>query len=1250
MLSFAFAEERRSSQRPRSSVQQFRNPKGINVFRHSCSLFVLVPLISIAAAGQQGSSGSITGTVLDPTGAAVQGVQVVAINTESNVTARTVSTGAGLYSFPTLPPGTYKLTAAIQGFSPTSVINIELRTAQILTENLTMQLTGAAETVTVSSDSAQLLDTSTAQISHYVTAKEIASWPIPVTADGERQLQDFIFKNLPGTTGETYLGSINGGQYFSNEIYLDGVSMGSTDTAELGPSEDAVGDFNLQTGVMGAQYDGGSTAVSNFSIHSGTNKLHGTLYEYFQNEALNANSYDNNANGVGRPKQRLNNFGGTVGGPVWIPKLYDGRDKTFFFVSFEKTKKANFSTNGATTMPTASELNGDFSAFLNPALTNNASSGQPSGAVDNLGRPVLFGQIYDPATTRSVTAGQIDPTTGLKVLNTGIVRDPFLNNQVPTTRFDPVAKAYLTLPFPTKFINNKVVDNLTRFAANQPVFDQNDLSIKLDQVITQAHKVSFYMTTVSRSRSQQQGDTWSQPGTNPLDTWNIQSTPGKLVRVNEYWTILPSLVNRLGVGYNRFTNSYLTAFYNRDWASQLGLQNLPTIGFPTISFSGPSALGGGNDRLGANNLGGAYIDQSTMWIDQLSWTHGAHEFQFGTEWRFYNENDKNVSSQANFAFSNIDTAGGTPTDTYSGNAFASFLLGQTNSTGRTIYNGDFGFRRREIGTFVQDNWKLNERLSLSLGLRWNVLTGLTEAKGQMATFAPNLINPQAGLPGSIEFGSQLHRNGFQNTNWGFILPRFGFAYRATPQLVFRGGFGVNTQAPEGSPYISGQPSTLGYSASIAVSQSTNTQVDRDIAPFILSQPYPAFTGSLPNYDPTIANLGGAQAGSVPPYIRPDGTRSQYAENYNVGFQLDLGHQTVAELNYIGNTIKRIYASGTDQLNQLPVTDLARYGDALLDPLSAHPEISTPYAAFSTSNLVQQAIAPYPQYPGGSISQIDSYRGWSRYDSMQATITRHAAKGLSVIAAYTWAKAMTNTNSNCNSGLCNAVQDVNNLKLEKSLALGISVPQQIKLTLVYDLPIGRGQLLDLRGPLNWVAGGWMVSSNLIYQSGNVLAITDSGVNNGIFASTRPNFTGQPIKLNSPGKFDVVDATGPEYLNPTAFSHVTTSCSLVAPGIPCNNVALTTGNVTATLGNVYGPALKDENFSLQKIFSLRESTALEFKADAVNAFNRAGRGNPVTDINSGTFGQITGPGSDSQGIDGDSYFYQPRVVQLSLRLRF
>jgi hypothetical protein len=404
----------------------------------------------------------------------------------------------------------------------------------------------------------------------------------------------------------------------------------------------------------------------------------------------------------------------------------------------------------------------------------------------------------------------------------------------------------------------------------------------------------------------------------------------------------------------------------------------------------------------------------------------------------------------------------------------------------------------------------------------------------------------------------------------------------------------------------------------------------------LSTPYPSYPGTLPNYSPTQAN------GQTPPtYQRPDGSKATYVENYNFGIQRDLGNKTIAEINYVGNTSKRIYAYGLDQLNQLPISALATYGDALLDPLSLHPAIATPYAGFSTNNTVQQALAPFPQYAGGGMYQYDDQEdgGWSRYDSLQTTLSRHVGNGFNILAAFTWGKIMTDTNTNCNSGTCGAVQDVRNLKLEKAVALGLNIAKQGKITMFYNLPFGAGQAFPLHGPLNWIGGGWTISANLIYQSGLPLNLTDSGVSNGLFSITRPNYTGVgPLKLNKPGKIDVVNNTGPQYLNPAAFTHVTTSCDLVPAGTTCNNVALTTGNVPSALGTVFAPGMASENASLQKNFGFGGARNLQLRTDAFNLFNRSGRGAPVTDINSPSFGQIL------------TNQYTNRIVQVSGKFRF
>jgi hypothetical protein len=1215
-------------------------------------LLASIPLIITGMAfAQQGSSGALNGVVTDASGAAIPGATVVVTELTTNIAKSTVTTGTGNYAFPALPPGLYKIAATHIGFSPNAITQVPLRVAQLLTVDVKL-VAGATETVEVSTD-AQLLESGTAQLSHYASGEMLETLPVPVSGDGERQLQDFLFKSLPGTTGETYVGSINGGQNLTNEVYLDGISMGTPDTAELAPSLDAIGDFNMQTGSMGAQYNGGGTAVSNFSVKSGGNKLHGSLYEYLQNEDLNANSYDSNYNGTPRPKQRLNNFGGTVSGPVFIPKLYDGRDKTFFFFSYEGTRKQNFIVSGLTTMPTQPMLTGDLSGFLNPAQTGDNKSGQPavttnpdgstSPVVDVLGRQVVYGQIYDPNTQRILTTGQVDPLTGLTAKGNGLVREPFANNQIPTGRFDPVAQNYLKLKFPTNFINGKVVGNLAEYGQNQPEFTQNDYTFKIDQNIGKSQRVDFYFTTNERYR--EISGAWSLPGTNPLDGWNIQDNPGKLVRANDYWTISPSFVNHFGIGYNRFTNKYTTDFSSEDWASTLGIQNVPSAGFPTIGIGGNAAALGSEDTFGSNANGSGSVFQSTIFVDTLSITHGRHQLQVGTEWRYYNQNQVNLTGLPGFNFSSSQTDDGLSATKYTGNGFASFLLGQVASESSGVFAGSQGYRRHEIGTFVQDDWRVNSHLTINAGLRWEIISPYSEVHGQITNLDTTLPNPGAGnQPGALEFASQLGRKTFEKTEWGYILPRIGFAYAANPRFVWRGGFGVNSQSPEGAPAQCYECSTsnLGYTGQVLVSQATNPTPSPDMAVTTLSTPYPAFTGTLPNYDPTQLNYQGA--GSY--VINPNGAHVEYVENYNFGFQYDLGHKTVAEMNYVGNVQRRMWAYGTDQLNQLPFADLAKYGDALGDPISEHPEIPLPYASFPTSYSVAQAVAPFPQYLGGNVSQYESHNGWSRYDALQATITHNVHPGLSVIAAYTWSKTLTNANS---AYTYNAVRDIYNLRAEKALAIGLDVPQQFKLTLLYDLPFGKGRQYALHGPLDWVAGGWTLSANAIYQSGDVLQVSDSGVTNGLFSTTTPNYTGMPIELKKSGQINENAPSGPQYLNPAGFTPVQTTCSLVAPNTPCNNIALATGNVKSAVG-AFGPGLADENISLQKNFSLGQRTSFQLRVDANNVFNRAGRGDPVGDINSPQFGQIIEPGTDQQDIDSDSYFYQPRVVQLSARIKF
>src|SRR5437867_3519369 len=353
----------------------------------------------------QGPVGTLNGTILDPAGAVVPGATVVAVNNATGVESKTTSTSAGAYTLPYLPAGTYTVRASAPNFKTSTAENVILRVAQDLTLNISLQVGTVSQQVTVS-DQAPLIDTGTAEIGRYISVEEYKSWPIFVD-DGQRQIQSFIFSSLPGTSGDTFKGSINGGQEYSHEILIEGIPIGRSDLSggnnnEFSPSAEAISEFKLQTGAMSAQYNGGQTAVANFTIKSGTNGLHGTAFYYNQNEALNALSLQNKTSGGKKSRHREDNYGYSLGGPVYIPKVYDGRSKTFFFTNLERTKENDLRFGGFATLPTKNFKNGDFSRLLDPNFTNNPLSGSQvstCGATgdlpcfDALGRPVIFGQI-----------------------------------------------------------------------------------------------------------------------------------------------------------------------------------------------------------------------------------------------------------------------------------------------------------------------------------------------------------------------------------------------------------------------------------------------------------------------------------------------------------------------------------------------------------------------------------------------------------------------------------------------------------------------------------------------------------------------------------------------------------------------------------------------------------------------------------------------------------------------------------------
>jgi len=1145
----------------------------------------------------QGSVGTLNGTILDTTGAVIPGATVVATDIATGVESNTTSTSSGAYTLPYLPSGTYNIRVSSPGFRTTNRENVILRVGQVMTVNITLEVGAVSEEVTVSA-APPLLESGTAEIGRYISSDEYQNWPI-IVGDGQRQIQDFIFSSLPGTTGSTFQGSINGGQQYSHEILIEGITLGRMDLSggnnnEMSPSAESVSEFKLHTGAMGAQYNGGQTAVANFGIKSGTNALHGSMFYYGQNEALNANTYANNSRGQAKKSPfRQHNYGYSVGGPVYIPKVYDGRNKTFFFTSFERTTRQQFSISGLnTTLPTTDFKRGDFSRLFDPSFTGNPLSG--TVVTNDAGQQAMFGQIYDPLTTAMDGSGNV-------------VRDAFPGNIIPQSRFSQVYQNIDAIGIVDPEVDT-MVRNTPTIGTCCPFFRLYTIAVKGDHSIGNSHRISGYYNHEYRIRNNSPGGRYLPVPGLPTGVFQDQFTPSRIVRLSLNSTISPTVINRIAGGYNRFRNTNESVYVDQDWASQVGVKNTSPSHFPRMNFSGNEWQGGETMQIGSSSAGGSF---NGSWVlqDDLTIIKGAHSFRVGYEYKkyFYNSRSKNGSGNFNFS----------PTQTHlpgfsdqTGHAFASYVLGAVNSASRGVSTLYSGHRHPSHGFYFMDDWKVTPKLTLNLGLRWEIIESFYEVTNRMSMVDINAPNPAAdGRPGAFIFGDK-----FQTTNWKQLGPRFGFAYRVNDKMVVRGGYGITNMPQIRNDWGFGS-FTTGFSASIPINSGTSPTGFADDPSHWLDDPYPDLQGDLPNFDP------GQQVYTSKQTTAPDSNRLPYTQNWNVTVQYQLPAETVLEAAYVGNKGTRLWARDFGNLNALPVSFLG-LGDQLLDQVSLHPG-SKPYPSFPDGQSLAQALRVYPQYTG--LREAYFYAGNSFYNSLQLTLTRHFTNGLAILAAYTYSKAIGQTN-NARGG--QTPQDVFNRSLERSLA-SYNIPQSFKLTWIYELPFGKGKRFDANSALNYLIGGWTFSGIQEYRSGGAVSIGQSGIRRpaGIGA-IRPDVTGGSQTLGgAPNNLDFFEGT--PYLDPNGFAE----SPRTGLGVPTR-----LGTAPRYLPGVRGPHVSSERFRMVKSFPIWESVTFEFGFVAINPFNRHGRGFVTTNVSSGDFGKLR--------INGGGQ----RVIQLEGRIQF
>lgn len=997
----------------------------------------LTSLVSIVLAGSlavmgQTATGSLGGTITDANGASVPGAKVVATNVASGARSETVSTDAGLYVFPALQLGNYTVSFEKGGFKKLSRQGIEIRIAQRWDMDIKLEVGDVQQTVEVTGE-APLLETTTSEKGQTFSPKFMTN--LPLFTGAIRNPRSFL-SYMPGVNAGAEM-SISGSGGRAQEVQIDGASLiipESGGTVFNMPSAEMFNEFKLITGAYSAEYGRFGGGVEVYATKSGSNWWHGTAFLNMRRDIWNSNAWARNANPNPaqnfRPKERQNEIGGAGGGPIFIPKVYDGRNKSFFYYTYtQRLLPANVGFP-LSTVPTAAMKRGDFTGIQT---------------------------IYDPATT---AAG---------------ARQPFPNNAIPAARFSTVSRNLLPLiPDPNR---PNVLQNNYDFV-NLDVIEQKIWSLKFDHAFNPSNRVAFFV-------SRENGGTASTTAfAGPIGQGLGSATQKPYnYRGNHDWSIRPSLLMHTTIGISATRQGWDNPA-QRGAASRLGIPRVPAEGdaMPRIQWRGAAALTpyGVQDGKVAN---GGQDNDTYMFTQGYTWLKGKHEFKFGWDYRFLTTFGYDYAgSNGRYIFNRAQTA--VPNSASgSGHEFASLLLGAVDEADSTVLPILLNeIRYRYFATYFQDNWRVSKKLTLNLGFRYDVPINWHVEQGNYSGI--NLTKPNPGADnraGALEFyGTGPGRAGVLRpfpTDMKNIGPRVGFAYQVAPKTVIRGGWGIffqtlgnggcgcrqgfaNTNLVQGN----GVDPTLNWDGGIPISASFRPP---------------------PLLDPTLSNFQnidyfGQKFGNAPRVF-----------NWSISVQHELKN-FLFEVAYVANRGRGLNSTVT--LNQLPVSELSRGAlltQRLDSPAAQAAGIRAPYPSFPMSRTVAQALRPFPQYLDVLSRNSGDGRTW--YDSLQAKVERRFGS-LQLLGAYTWSKSLANMHfrqifsQHFNIG----AQDAYNLGDMKSF-LPFDQPHVLNAIWSYDLPVGKGKKYfgSLHTVPNALLGGWTVSGAQRYYTGNLIQISTPG---------------------------------------------------------------------------------------------------------------------------------------------------------------
>ena len=1189
-------------------------------------IFIVVSLL-VGSLLAQSNAGSITGTVADPVGAAIAGASVTAVNEETGQAATTVSSSSGDFRFPSLQVGNYKVTVTSQGFKASQKTNVVVQIATTTALGISLETGSQAETVTVTADAPQL-QTESSDVGTVVTPRQVLDLPLSTNGNAIRNSQSFVFLTPAtygtGTGGGTFEGGVSGGQAFGSEILFDGASLqvesfGDGFADEILPSVEATGEFKVLIGGIPAQYGRTSGGIQSYASKSGTNLLHGTAFFIYRDTNFDANNYFNKGNPV--PPDNKRNYGGAFGGPVHIPHIYDGRDKTFFFFAWEQFKNTQGYTN-LITLPTPANLTGDYSANLTTKQIGINPCDQS---------PVFQGQIFDPGTATTVGGLQC--------------RTAYPGNIIPASQISPVAAAIATY---IPKASNAVTLNYN-FAGSYPIVSTVE-SMRFDHSLNQNNKFFVSYNVRDNVRNNNLGGTLQLPVTSFITS---QDLPTHLIRGGYDHIFSPTLLNHLTIGFTRVLNKegFITPSLGKDFSQLVGLPGGSGPYFPGIAIHDDTSAFGNPVDPHNDGYNSKISDNSFYLGDNVSLTKGRHNVSIGGEYRYAISVSSFLSLHSGtFDFYREQTAASVDTAAGSGNGFASFLLGQVAAA--TVKQNFI--TSRNIGQYqalyIQDEYKITKDLNLSLGLRYDVDLPFKESHDFGSQFSPDVINTGVagtGTKGALVFaGSGTGKDGvssrWSNVYYKNIEPRLGFSYAPSflnHKTVFSASYSaLNSPILQWQQIYGGLPA--GYSN---ISQINNT--GQGFSPGELLDPGSRATAAnlhpgaygVPAI-PTEASFDRSQRnGQSINYTRRDFGKPGFDQTFSASVQQEFAPDLIFTLGYLGERgvhlgSNLLYLNDINPQNFALGTKLSDSFDGSGAPVDG---IASPYVGF-TGN-VSQALRPYPQFSFVNTGAYGENHGQLSYNALTAKLERRYRNGLNLLASYTWSKILTDTGNIIGGSLGGAytssIQNPFNLRAEKSVSPQ-DVPHIFVVSYLYDLPVGKGRaFLNNNKLVDYAIGGWSVSGIQRYQSGQP---------NGFGCATGvPGFDncirytlvdGQ--QLQSParrsGKFNPVTD---RWYNTAAIVDQNDGNHLQA-----NGGAYTFGNKPQYQSNDRGFAFIEEDFSLIKRTHITEQLALQIRGEVFNAFNRA--------IFSGPNGNPHDPGFGQVGGQNNS----PRALQLTIRAEF